>query len=216
MADAYDYQNYQYLAIPKLRWMQDDDPEDSLASNSTDEKKLWNRGMSESFVWQTSQISAPKDTDWLGDTTYSTQPPEGVDPKDFQRHHRYYFEDDPGAGQYIYILEAAVDQNVAVSGFLGTAGYDEATTNFLMTNRASPTTKRLKCLIMGQMPNATRHTALQLPPVRLVRTLALLQAPQSSSLKLGKVDLKLGTKGLTRRIIASKSSSWPSSQFSMM
>lgn len=106
-----------------------------IAKNITDEKLFRREGMPESFVCGTSPISAPENTDLLGDTTYSPQSPEGMKPEDEQRRNRSYFEDDQGAEHYVYVLEAGIDRTVAVSSCLTTARFDEATTNLLVTNR---------------------------------------------------------------------------------
>jgi hypothetical protein len=133
VAEAYDYVNYQRNSLPLLPfWTQPNGGvKDSMASskrftnNVTDEKKLWSRGMSESFVWQTSQISTPPGADWVGDTTYTSEW-DGKEPRT-----RYYFEDNPGAGQYIYILEEGVDQKIAVRKCPTTARCQETMANVL-------------------------------------------------------------------------------------
>lgn len=68
--------------------------------------RLWARGTQESAIWHTSQVSTPDGVDWEKDPDYS------FDKNNLKvKQHRYYFDgDSPGAGQFIYIMEAGIDE----------------------------------------------------------------------------------------------------------
>lgn len=87
----------------------------AVSANWTAQKQgsmneLWARGTEESFAWHLSQVSTPKGINWEKDQDYTFQIP-GKD----RETHRYYFEgDNPGEGQFIYIMEAGIDEESVV------------------------------------------------------------------------------------------------------
>lgn len=57
-----------------------------------------------SFNYAPAELSAPPGVDFLGDTNYTV--PDTTEPDDVR--YKYYFDDSAGAGQYIYVLDAAI------------------------------------------------------------------------------------------------------------
>lgn len=64
---------------------------------------------SSSFDWAPAELSAPPGVDFLGDTDYTVP---GATESD--AHYTYYYDDSAGAGQYIYVLDAAIDTSHGV------------------------------------------------------------------------------------------------------
>lgn len=118
MSAAFNYLEYQKLQLLANPAPGTESTEDAaVSSNRTSQtqqtrNRLWNRGTEESAVWQMSQVSTPPGADWEHDSDYTFL-------KGDLTQHRYYFEgDDPGAGQYIYVMEAAIDEASVVSTYL--------------------------------------------------------------------------------------------------
>lgn len=64
-----------------------------------------------SFDWAPAELSAPPGADFLGNTDYTVP----GDTESDTAHYTYYCDDSAGGGQYIYVLDAAIDTFHGVS-----------------------------------------------------------------------------------------------------